>query len=532
MTETAPPLGRTGKLGEVFKIALPLIMSASIFAFKLFSDRIMLAWYSERSIAAALSAGVTAFMLCSFFMGIANYSSAFVAQYSGAERHDRIGLAVWQSILFSMTAGLILTAAAPFIAPLFSLSGHAPEQAREEEAYFLVLMSGTVFNLINSSLMCFWTGRNKTWTVVMVGAASISLNVCANWILIFGATGSRHLTSAPWPLSAIGNSLNQIAAHLAAPTMGVVGAGIATIATDAMTACIFLFLFLRRRNRAVFGTLPRRVFNPSLLWRMLRFGFGNGMQMFLDVGAFAVFNLIMGAYGVVAGLGNVGAASSIAISVNGTAFVPMLGLGAAASIMVGHGIGSRDIPYAIRAVKSARILILAYMACMCAMFEIFPEQLVPLFGPEGGMNPETQAMAVNFLRFAGAYSITDGVFILYGNAIRGAGDTKFAMYVMGLCGWFLFAIPCFVAFKLGASPYVLWAILVGYCFVAAAILYLRYRQGKWQDMKVIEETGSQRRRAGAASVRLSTPVCGGQDIFTIPGEDEDRPGQSGAACRD
>ncbi|MCC8189269.1 MAG: MATE family efflux transporter [Planctomycetes bacterium] len=514
-TTTAP--ARTGDLREVFGIAFPLIMSSGTFAFKLFCDRMMLAWYAERSIAAALSAGMTSFMLAAFFMGVANYGNAFVAQYSGAERHDRTGLAVWQSLLFSLAAGLILIVAGSLLAPMFTHIGHAADLAREEEAYFRVLATGSVFALLNSGIMCFWTGRNKTWTVVAVGFSSIFLNVAVNWALIFGAGGSPNLDGGGWFLAAIGGALNRFALWLGAPSMGVVGAGLATIGTDALGVLVFFILFLTRRNRVEFGTWPKRVFNPALLWRMLRFGFGNGMQLLLDIGSFAVFNILMGLYGYVAG-GNVAAASGIAISVNGAAFIPMLGLGAAASIMVGHGIGSRDVAYAVRAVRNARLLIMAYMAGMCILFEVYPQVLVSLFAPGESMTPETRAMAVNFVRFAGGFAISDGFFILYGNAIRGAGDTRFSMLVMGLCGWFLFALPCVAAYLLGAGPYVLWAILLFYAIAAATIFYCRYRGGKWKTMSVIEETGSGRRR-GPSSVRLSSPVAVEDAVMSLPGDD-------------
>jgi MATE family multidrug resistance protein len=452
-------------------------------------------------------------------MGLAQYSNAFVAQYSGAERHDRTGLAVWQSMLFSLAAGALLTLVGYFTGGFFSSIGHSFELAAEEEAYYLVLCSGSVFALLNTSLMCFWTGRNKTWTVVAIGFASIFLNVGMNWALIFGAGGSPYMDGGIWPLPLVGDALNAFAAWLGAPRMGVVGAGIATVGTDALSVLAFLALFLRHRNRREFGTLPARVYDAKLMRRMLRFGFGNGMQMFMDIAAFAIFNILMGKYALTALGGNVAAASGIAISVNGVAFIPMLGLGAAASIMVGQGIGARDVGYAKRAVRSARILILSYMAMMCILFEVWPELLVSIFAPAESMNAATRGMAVNFLRFAGVFAISDGFFILYGNAIRGAGDTKFSMYVMAFCGWVLFSIPCMVAFFLGAGYYTLWMILVVYAFSAAGIVYWRYRQGKWQEMKVIEETGSQRLAGRPASVRLSAPVATSEAVLNLPGEE-------------
>lgn len=511
---------RTGDLKDVFNVAFPLIMSSGAFAFKLFCDRMMMAWYSERSIAAALSAGIAAFMFSSFFMGVANYCNAFVAQYTGAKRHERTGLAVWQAILFSLAAGLFLTIVGRATVPFFEWVGHPPELAFEEEAYYLVLTGGSALALLNTSLMCFWTGRNKTWTVVVVAVACIFLNVCLNWALIFGASGSPYLSDAPWPLPLFGGGLNWLAGVVGAPALGVVGAGIATVATDGLGALIFFLLFISERNRRLFGTWPKRVFDYGLMKRILVFGFGSGMQMFLDVGAFAVFNVLMGLYPLTQLGGNYAAASGVAISVNGISFVPMLGVGAAASIMVGHGIGAGNIPLAERAVRNARYLIMGYMAVMCVLFEVKPEWLVSLFSPGDAMNAETKRHAVNFLRFAGMFCLSDGLFILYGNAIRGAGDTKFSMYVMALCGWGLFALPCLGAFWLGAGPYVLWSIIVVYGFVSAGVFYWRYRGGKWKSMKVIEDSGRSQRRKGPASVRLSTPVVVEKGVLSLPGDED------------
>lgn len=515
---------RTGSLGEVFGVAFPLIISSGTFALKLFSDRLMTAWYSDTAIAAAIAAGMVAFMLTSFFMGVANYANAFVAQYSGAERHDRTGLSVWQSMLFSLAAGLFIVAAGVALSPAFAAIGHHPLLASMEEGYFTVLTCGAGFALLNSSIMCFWTGRNKTWVVVAVSGGSIVLNVIMNWAFIFGAAGSRQLASYPPPLRLLGDGLNAVAGVMGLPATGAVGAGFATIGTDAMSFLVFLALFLLPGNRREFGTWPAKVFNPSLMRRMIRYGFGNGMQLFLDVGAFAVFNILMGMYAIVEGA-NVAAASGIAVSVNGVAFVPMLGVGAAAAILVGQGIGAGDVGFASNSVKNAKYLIFGYMICMCLLFEVFPEFLIDIFAPSGHMTPATIAMAIDFLRFAGVFCIADGFFILYGSAIRGAGDTKFSMWAMAVLGWCFFAIPCLAAYGLGAGPYALWSIIVFYVLLSAAVFLWRYRQGKWKTMKVIEETGSQRLHAKRESVRIVPVITPESEIEVVEVDEQGNDGQ-------
>ena len=50
----------------------------------------------------------------------------------------------------------------------------------------------------------------------------------------------------------------------------------------------------------------------------------------------------------------------------------MIGFGQAASILVGQGIGAKDIPFAERSVKSCRFLVVSYSILMVILFVIFP----------------------------------------------------------------------------------------------------------------------------------------------------------------
>ena len=61
-------LSHNGGLLEVLKIAMPLILASSAHAINLFSDRAMLAWHSEKAVAASFTAGLTSFTVCCFFL--------------------------------------------------------------------------------------------------------------------------------------------------------------------------------------------------------------------------------------------------------------------------------------------------------------------------------------------------------------------------------------------------------------------------------------------------------------------------------
>ena len=75
-------------------------------------------------------------------------------------------------------------------------------------------------------------------------------------------------------------------------------------------------------------------FDIDLLKRILKFGFPNGIQFFVDIAGFAAFILIMGYLGKFDL-----AASNIAFNINTIAFLPMLGSGIAVSVLVGQYLG-------------------------------------------------------------------------------------------------------------------------------------------------------------------------------------------------
>ncbi|MDP6381249.1 MAG: hypothetical protein QF662_07895, partial [Phycisphaerae bacterium] len=75
----------------------------------------------------------------------------------------------------------------------------------------------------------------------------------------------------------------------------------------------------------------------------------------------------------------------------------------------------------------------------------------------------------------------------YASAIKGAGDTRFVMWVVALLSFTVMVIPTYVCieiFKLGVEYAFLFAVMYG--GVSVLIFYLRYRGGKWQSMRVIE----------------------------------------------
>src|SRR5262249_48994595 len=121
--------------GEVMRLALPLIVSNSFWTMQITIDRVLLSRYSSDAMAAAW-AGVqfywTTFIL---FQSTAAYATTFVAQYVGAGRPERVGPVIWQSLRFSVGAGLLFLLLLFVIGDIVRLGDHTAELQKLEAAY-------------------------------------------------------------------------------------------------------------------------------------------------------------------------------------------------------------------------------------------------------------------------------------------------------------------------------------------------------------------------------------------------------------
>lgn len=444
---------------HVLAVSLPLVASMGSITLMQFTDRIFLANYSVDAIAAALPAGIASFTIIAFFMGVANYTNSFVAQYTGAGAFHRVGAALWQSIYFSLFAALFLALLALVSEPLFDFVGHSPHIRELEVAYFRILTLGAGLVVLNSAMACFYTGRGLTWTVMIVNMAGAAVNIPLDYALINGI--------GPFP------------------EMGITGAATATVVASATVTISLGLLIFGKSNRVRFGTWRQKRFDRGLFGRLMQFGLPSGVQFFLEVFGFTFFILMLGRLGDLEL-----AVSNIALSLEGLAFLPMVGFHIGNATLVGQAIGRGRPEEGVIATKSALHITLAYMALIAAVFVLMPEPLLDLF--KAGNHSEAQYAEIKetgviLMRFVAVFCLFDALNLVFSGAIKGAGDTHFIMWTIAFLSLGMMIIPVYLAVEvLGAGIYTAWTLVTFYACGLGMAFMLRYRNGKWKRMRVIE----------------------------------------------
>jgi MATE family multidrug resistance protein len=209
------------------------------------------------------------------------------------------------------------------------------------------------------------------------------------------------------------------------------------------------------------------------------------MQFLLDLLGFSIFLLLVGRLGT-----NVLAATNIALNINMIAFMPMVGVGIAVSILVGQNIGQQRPETATRATWSAFQLTALYMGTVAFFFVAVPELfLMPFVTQANSVSFETiHELVIKLLIFVAIYSLFDSMNIIFASAIKGAGDTQFVMLMAVVLSWILMVIPTYVSCIIyGKDIFWAWTFASLYISVLGLGFYFRFQSGKWKSMKVIED---------------------------------------------
>jgi MATE family multidrug resistance protein len=444
---------------HVLAISLPLVASMGSLTLMQFTDRVFLANYSANAIAAALPAGIASFTTIAFFMGVANYVNAFVAQYMGASAFNRVGASVWQGIYFSLVASCLLASLYFVSEPLFEFIGHSPHIRNLEVTYFNILTLGAGLVVLASAMACFYTGRGLTRTVMLVHMVGAAVNIPLDYCLING----------------IGIF----------PELGIVGAALATVTASATIVVILSVLIFSPANRFRYGTWKGRVFDRELFGRLMHYGLPSGIQFFLEIFGITFFVQMVGRLGDLEL-----AASNIVLSIETLSFLPMVGFHVGTATLVGQAIGRRRPEDGMYATTSALHITMAYMMLVAVAFVVTPKPLLSLFKAHhhtAAQYAEIMDLGVILLRFVAVFCFFDALNLIFSGAIKGAGDTRFIMWTIGALSLGVMITPMYVAVEVfRAGLYTAWTLATFYICALGLAFMMRYRQGKWKSMRVIE----------------------------------------------
>ncbi|MCA9202479.1 MAG: MATE family efflux transporter, partial [Planctomycetales bacterium] len=302
----------------------------------------------------------------------------------------------------------------------------------------------------------FFTGRGETRIVMLTDVSATLINAVLDYALIFGKFGL--------------------------PELGMAGAAWATVASHWFKLVIYWWLIHRGENATIYQLRAGRRFDWPLIWRMVRYGAPSGLQMLVEGSAFTLVLMKMRGLGT-----DAMTATTVALSINSVAFIPLVGLSIAVSTLVGQRIAQGQPELAARTTWSALTLGLFYTGAFGVLYLIVPDVL--LAGHAMGGDPveyaQVRAVTIVLLRFGAAFCLFDAIQMVFVGAIKGAGDTWYvliATIVVSCAG----VIVGWIGSAAGGGLYWWWTVITLWTWAQATAYAIRFLQGRWRTMRVIE----------------------------------------------
>jgi putative MATE family efflux protein len=443
---------------EIIRLAIPAVLENLLATAVLFVDTLLLGRLDDPAVLAA--AGISSGYLWisqGIFIALGVGALAVVARAWGEGDVASAQRIAGQAVVLSMAVSLIQMAlmmllAEPFLRILIQDPDpiNAAHTLRFATEYSLIILSTSLLanpRLVISSVMrAAGDTRTPMWITLLVNVINIGLAVP----LIYGMG----------PV----------------PALGIQGAGLATAIAQALGGLIALVMLLHG------GTSLRVPIKHMLVWhwvdvhRIWRLALPNILESGIQRVGFITF------IGIVSSLGTVVlAAHQIANTIESMAFMPAWGVATATSTLVGQALGARDIAIAELATKRAAWLGFIAMLIAAALFAMFAEPMAAAFGAQG----EVLVLATLAVRLSGLELPGLGLYMIFGGALRGAGDTRSPM-IVSLIGSIVLRVSVVwvLAIGLGLGLAGVWIGTAVDWAVRAFLMFVLYKRGHWTQLLV------------------------------------------------
>lgn len=441
---------------EVIALALPIVISHACYTIMTFTDRLFLARIDSAQMNAAMGGGLSVYMLITLFLGVIGYSTALVAQYFGAGMKSKCAVVLTQTVIVSVLAYPIILLLRPLGVLLFEHMGIVHKQLVYQKIYFNILLSAAVVPLLRTALASFFSGIGRTKVVMVASFTAMIVNVIANYILIFGKLGF--------------------------PALEIRGAAYGTVFGGVSGVLVLLGTYLAKHNSVEYTVRKSFCFVKETMNKLLRFGYPAGIEMFLNMLAFNIIIMLFHSRGLVAAT-----ATTIMFNWDMVSFIPLLGLQIGVTSLVGRYMGMQSPDLAHQSTISGLKLGWIYSILTFVLFVFFPVNLVNLFKPEGNLEIffQTVPVAVFMIRVAVLYIFVEAVMLVFSGALRGAGDTLWAMLLSVGLHWILVPVLFLMLRVFNLSIQISWVTLIIIFVIFSFLFYLRYRGGKWRKIRMV-----------------------------------------------
>lgn len=349
---------------------------------------------------AAISlAGAFYVFILVMLIGVSYSLTPIVAELNAKDYKAKIKIHLRHSLLMNLITATILFFVLWITAPLLHFAGKPADVTELAIKFLSVIMLSMIPLSVFFTFKQFTEGMSDTRTAMFITIGANAMNILLNYCMVFGKFGF--------------------------PEMGVMGSCWATfISRCAMGLTMLLYVRYSKKYSEYKFSFFSGKYEWSIFKTQLKIGIPSGLMFAMEVAAFAIPTVFIPGTEQLA-------AHRLAISLAAMTYMVSSGLGAAATIRVGHFLGAENKAGIRRAGFSAILLSFGFMFVAAIFFVLFRYQLPAQFNNE----PDVVEYAATLLLIAAGFQLFDGTQVTAQGALRGLKDTIYPGYIAFVAYW-------------------------------------------------------------------------------------------------
>ena len=451
---------------SIAKLALPITIGQLGLILMGFSDVAMLGRLNTASMSAAGFGNAVFFLFMLIGIGTM-YAVSTMTSIADGEGRPQQAIPIFYS---SLNVALFLSVVLMLVNALVLKYIHLFRQSEEQ-----TILGAEFIRIVNYSVpaLLFYNagkqlmdGLGKTQLSMYVTFFGLGLNVLLNYLLIWG--------------------------HWGLPAMGLAGSAWATVISRFAMAVIMLlwawyhpltrsFRRMPYADGAADAEVSAAIERRSYFWSILKIGVPVGFSFFFEIAAFSFALVMAGMISVIHS-----AAHQIAINLASITYMFVMGIAAAANILVGNFYGARNKEGIRRAGFAALLLTFGIEVIFALVFMLLNHQLPYIYTTDQAV----LMIAPSLIILAALFQLSDGLQAVAAGALRGIKDTKVTGFIAFVSYWVLM-IPgaWYLCFYTDMGIQGIWlAFVVGLSFAAVLLTGRFYIKTKFNNLQFSDET--------------------------------------------
>lgn len=391
--DRARQMGEQGIAGLLWRFSLPAVVGMLVQALYNVVDRIFIG----RAVGSVGIAGISVafpmmIILMAFGMLVGIGATSLISIRLGQQRKEEAETVMGNAlVLFVIISAVLTVLGLAFTTPILLMFGAGADVLPYSREYLRIILLGTIFQCIGFGMNNFIRGEgnpNKAMSTMLIGAG---LNILLDPIFIFWLD------------------------------MGIQGAAIATVISQACSSALVLWYFLRGgsvlRIRARAFNLQKRIVLDIMAIGSAPFA----MQIASSV-VISLFNHQLRIYGGTTALSAMGIIFSIMMLI----LMPVVGISQGAQPIIGYNYGAGNFGRVIRTIRLAALVATEVTLVGFVLAMLFPEQIIAAFS---GREAELIAMGGRALRLFFIMLPAVGFQIVGANYFQAVGKARQAIFL-------------------------------------------------------------------------------------------------------